>query len=120
MKHHMRLNPGPFAGIKSGAQQIESRLNDEKRQQIRIGDEIEFADRESGETFVARVIELLRYPTFDELFSSQSPQMFGGENQQELLDAVYKYYSPEDEQHFGVIGIKLQVLPATNLDAERP
>ncbi len=115
MKHYMHLNPQPFAGIKSGVQQIESRLNDDKRQQIKVGDDIEFTDRAGGETFVAQVIELLPHPSFEELFNSQPPQAFGGETKQELLDAVYKYYSHADEQRYGVVGIKLQVLPATQL-----
>lgn len=111
----MRLNLRPFENIRNGTQTIESRLFDEKRQQIKVGDDIELVARDNGENFVARVTALLVQPTFNELFSSQPPHLFGGETKQELLEAVFKYYSPEDEKNFGVVGIKLQLInPATN------
>ena len=43
MKHEMKLQPNPFFQIKNGQKTIEVRLNDEKRQQLKVGDEIEFS-----------------------------------------------------------------------------
>ena len=45
----MKLNPAPFAMIKSGKKTIELRLFDEKRQQIKAGDAIEFTNTANGE-----------------------------------------------------------------------
>jgi ASC-1-like (ASCH) protein len=45
MKHEMRLHDGPFKLIKAGSKTIELRLYDEKRQEIKVGDEIEFTSR---------------------------------------------------------------------------
>ena len=42
MLHKMKLNEDPFERIKNGTKTIEFRLFDEKRQQIKIGDQIEF------------------------------------------------------------------------------
>ena len=42
MLHHMNLQPGPFRKVKSGEKTIELRLNDEKRQRVAVGDQIEF------------------------------------------------------------------------------
>lgn len=42
MIHNMKLNPEPFELISSGQKTIELRLNDEKRQRIKISDEIIF------------------------------------------------------------------------------
>ena len=42
MKHEMKLNNGPFERIKNGTKTIELRLNDEKRQLLKIKDLIEF------------------------------------------------------------------------------
>ena len=36
MKHEMKLNNGPFERIKNGTKTIELRLNDEKRQLLKI------------------------------------------------------------------------------------
>ena len=41
MKHEMKLNNGPFERIKNGTKTIELRLNDEKRQLLKIKDLIE-------------------------------------------------------------------------------
>ena len=43
MLHKMKLNESPFERIKNGKKTIEFRLYDEKRQQIKIGDKIEFS-----------------------------------------------------------------------------
>ncbi|HHX58892.1 MAG TPA: RNA-binding protein, partial [Candidatus Moranbacteria bacterium] len=40
--HKMKLATTPFEKIASGNKVIESRLYDEKRQQINLGDQIEF------------------------------------------------------------------------------
>ena len=41
-KYNMKLMPKYFECIKSGTKRIELRLNDEKRKNIAIGDEIVF------------------------------------------------------------------------------
>jgi ASC-1-like (ASCH) protein len=43
MLHQMKLQPNPFEQIKNGSKTLELRLNDEKRQLIKVGDEIEFS-----------------------------------------------------------------------------
>lgn len=42
MLHQMKLKSEPFYKIKSGSKIIELRLNDVKRQQVQVGDFIEF------------------------------------------------------------------------------
>ena len=49
MKHEMKLNNGPFERIKNGTKTIELRLNDEKRQLLKIKDLIEFTNRTNNE-----------------------------------------------------------------------
>ena len=43
MEHEMKLQPEYFDFILNGTKRIEIRLNDEKRQQIKIGDTIKFS-----------------------------------------------------------------------------
>ena len=43
MIHKIKLNESPFERIKNGTKTIEFRLYDEKIQQIKIGDQIEFS-----------------------------------------------------------------------------
>ena len=63
--HEMNLQPSYFDFIKDGTKRIELRLFDEKRQQIQLGDIIEFTKSEDDK-FKAEVIGLLRYNSFND------------------------------------------------------
>lgn len=79
--HEMRLHSRPFGRIKEGRQVIESRLNDEKRQQIEVGDHVVFALRpDFVEKVEAEVTEIIHAPTFRELFLSHPLTEFGIED----------------------------------------
>ena len=59
MIHKMKLNENPFERIKNGTKTVEFRLYDEKRQQIKIGDKIEFSKLpDLQEKLLVDVIEL--------------------------------------------------------------
>ena len=59
MLHKMKLNESPFNRIKNGTKTVEFRLFDEKRQQIKIGDKIEFSKLpDLQEKLLVDVIEL--------------------------------------------------------------
>jgi ASC-1-like (ASCH) protein len=107
----MKLAAGPFNKIVNGEKTIELRLFDEKRQQLALGDEIVFSENEHPEhTVRTRVKGLLRYPSFKELFSELDPGLFGCESQDLLLAEVRQFYSTEDEQKYGVVGIEIEVV----------
>lgn len=108
--HQMKLQPLPFSQIKEGSKTIESRLNDEKRQLINIGDQIEFLlANDESQKVLTRVVDLHKFKTFPKLFSSFAPEEFGGKDQDDLM-GIYKYYSKEDEEKYGVVGIEIKVL----------
>ena len=111
MQHYMQLSVEPLAQIATGAKVIESRLYDEKRQQVALGDEIEFcANGNLGQKVKTRVKGLLRYPTFTELFADHEPSLFGGESRESLLFQIRQFYPPEDEAKYGVVGIRIEVI----------
>ena len=110
-KHQMKLATEPYNNIALGRKVIESRLFDEKRQQITIGDRIVFSENDKPENSVTTVVKgLLRCQTFQELFADHDLALFGEESRDFLLDQVKQFYSDEDEQKYGVIGIRLQLL----------
>lgn len=55
----MKWNNGPFELIKNGTKTIELRLNDEKRQLLKIKDLIEFTNRTNNEKNVSWNRELI-------------------------------------------------------------
>ena len=106
----MKLAGPPYRKIEAGTKVIESRLFDEKRQSIAIGDTIEFQlNPNHAESVSAKVIALLRYPSFDALMSDFPAALFGGESKEELLSEIHQFYSSEEEGKFGVIGIKIEL-----------
>ena len=107
MLHKMKLNESPFERIKNGTKTIEFRLYDEKRQQIRVGDKIEFSKLTNlQEKLLVDVVELYRENTFENLFRKLYT------NEEEIMTktkAMYNIYSPEKEQQYGVLGIKIKI-----------
>jgi ASC-1-like (ASCH) protein len=95
----MRLHPGPFERIKSGAKKVECRLNDKKRQQLAVGDTLVFESRGDAE-MVERTITALRiFLDFESMFEKYP---------EERINDVYQYYTPKDEQKYGVVAIELK------------
>jgi ASC-1-like (ASCH) protein len=110
MVHEMKLQPSPFEKVKRGTKTIEVRLNDEKRKQVRVGDEIVFSlIADPAQKVRTEVLELLPFPTFQELFAAFPPEQYGGTSKDEYA-AMYKYYPREEEEKYGVLGIKLRYL----------
>lgn len=108
--HTLQLAAAPFSAIVSGKKVIESRLYDKKRQAIQIGDTIVFTNRESpGQTISVIVTDLLRYDTFHELFSSTPSAKFGSKSVEWLDAQINMFYSPEDQQKHGVLGIEFNI-----------
>jgi ASC-1-like (ASCH) protein len=109
--HSLQLATTPFNAITSGQKVIESRLYDEKRQLIQIGDTIEFTNREAPDQKVlVRVIGLLRYETFHDLFSHNNPEKFGGESVEWLENQINEFYSIEEQKLNGVVGIEFELI----------
>lgn len=109
MIHKMKLGREPFIKIKNEEKIIESRLFDEKRSMINIGDEIEFTCNENQiEKILTKVIALYRYKSFEELFSDFPSAYFGENSKEELLKEIEQFYSKEEQDKYGVVGIKIK------------
>lgn len=111
--HHMKLNPTPFEQIKSGAKTIELRLFDEKRQTIKEGDTIVFSNTDTGETLYTTVLRLHRFDTFAALYQAL-PLLSCGYTKETVASAhpsdMEQYYSAEEQQRYGVVGIELSLI----------
>jgi ASC-1-like (ASCH) protein len=103
----MRLHPEPFSQIINGLKNVESRLYDDKRRNIHIGDEIVFVYRESGEKVLVKVVALHICEDFKSLFDLLPIKTFGAESVEGLY-SVRDYYKAEDEEKIGVIGIEFE------------
>lgn len=109
-EHTMKLNPEPFAMIKSGMKTIELRLLDEKRAKIKPGDVIFFTNTYDGEKISTTVIKLHCFNNFEELYKTlpllQCGYTFDNVDKAKSSD-MEKYYSKEEQRKYGVVGIEL-------------
>lgn len=109
MTHKMNLQDKYFDFIKNGTKRIELRLNDEKRQQIKIGDSIEFSNEKYK--FTTKVIGLLKYQDFKTLFNDFGIEILADKTmtKEELLGILSEFYTPEKQEKFGVLGIRVEL-----------
>ena len=107
----MNLRPKYFDFIKDGTKRIELRLYDERRRSIQLGDIIEFA-KSDDEKFKAKVVGLLRYNSFANLFEDFDISILADSSmtKQELLEVLGEFYSEEKQAEFGVIGIRIKLI----------
>ncbi len=107
--HYMKLHNAPFNLIKSGTKTIELRLNDLKRQKIKVGDLIEFTNRVTDEKMLVRVVDLIKFNSFSDLYKNFSKVSMGYREDEEANPSDMElYYSLEEQEKYGVLAIKIE------------
>ncbi|MFA6461882.1 MAG: ASCH domain-containing protein [Candidatus Woesearchaeota archaeon] len=112
MKHEMHLDPLPFDEMSSGLKIIESRVNDEKRQKVKVGDIIEFSKRpEDKDKIEVRVLEIHQYTSIKDLVNSTPLEYWGPrfKSKEQLLQGSWHYSDEEIKKH-GLLAIKIKKL----------
>ena len=89
MKYNMKLNNEPFNLIKNGTKTVELRLN--------------------GEKLSVDIINLHKYPSFEELYK-HFDKVDMGYNKDEPAEPkdMEAYYSKEEQDKYGVLGIEIR------------
>lgn len=111
MLHQMKLNEEPFRKIQNGTKTIELRLNDEKRQNVRVGDFIGFSlvgdERKQLQT---RVTGLHTFGSFQELYAALPKEQLGfAADETPDPGHMEQFYSKEAQEKYGALGIELRV-----------
>ena len=90
----MKLNNEPFNLIKK---------------LFNIGDEIEFTNITNGEKLFVDIINLHKYPSFEELYK-HFDKVEMGYNKDEPAESkdMEAYYSKEEQDKYGVLGIEIR------------
>ena len=113
MQHEMKLQPEYFNFILNGTKRIEIRLNDEKRQLIKLGDTIKFMkEPELEEFFDAKVVGLLRYNYFEDMFKDFDISVLSDKSmtKEELINVLEQFYTKEKQEQYGVLGIRIELI----------
>lgn len=113
MIHEMKLQPKYYNYILNGTKRIEVRLYDEKRSQIKIGDTIKFLkEPELKESFNVKVIGLLSYNSFKEMFEDFDISILSDKSmtKEELISVLEEFYTKEKQEQYGVLGIRIELI----------
>ncbi len=109
--HNMRLWPNPFNSIKEGVKTIEMRLNDSKRQNIKVNDLIIFENIETSEKLEVVVQELKVFQTFADLYTNYDKLSLGyADNEEAIPSDMEQFYTKKDIAKYGVLAIKIKVI----------
>ena len=112
MKYIMKLNPKYFEYMKNGTKRVEIRLNDEKRRNIKIGDEIIFQkEPELKEEISTQIVNLIVRRNFRELIKDLDVSEYSdkSESEEKFLKDLYRFYTKEQEEKYGVVGIQIEM-----------
>ena len=113
MIHEMKLRPEYYNFILNGTKRIEIRLNDEKRQKIQLGDKIKFLkEPDLTESFDAKVVGLLRYQSFEEMFNDYDISTLADQSmtKEELISILEQFYTKEKQKKYGVLVIRIDLI----------
>lgn len=113
MTYEMKLKDKYFNLIKDGKKIYEIRLNDEKRQQINVGDIVVFKKEPNLVEKIDTIVnDLIHFKSFEEMANALPFEKVGFLNRtvEEVVDAYHEFYSEEDEKKYGIVAIKVNVL----------
>ena len=111
MEHILKLSPKYFEYMKNGTKTIEARLNDDKRKNIRIGDFIVLKKKpELIEEIHTEVVDIIHKDSFERLIDRLDISMYSdaSETKENYLNDIFHFYTKEEEQKYGVVGIKVK------------
>ena len=111
--YDMKLQKEYYNYIKNGTKRIEKRLNDEKRQQLKLHDIIRFHLLDNENEYIeVKVIGLLHYKNIETLIANNDMRLLTKDNMQELeLISIFNNIYPKNEQKkYGVLGILFEII----------
>lgn len=111
MKYTFNLNDGPFRLIEKQKKTIELRLYDERRQKLKINDEIEFINTLNAEKRLHAVIKnIFVFDNFEALYQSLPLDKCGYDDisKASYLDML-EYYPQDLQDRYQVVGIEIEL-----------
>ena len=108
MEMIVHLHPDIFELVKNGKKDVEVRVNDEKRQKLKIGDKLIFLKRpEEVEKIEATVIDLKYFKSFKEVSDYYSMERIHRPEltKEEYINDMQRFYSKEEQEEYGIVCI---------------
>ena len=115
-QHIMHHDDAPYAAIAAGKKTMELRVNDVKRQGVKVNDTIQFVLRsDKTKTLLVRVTERVEAPTFDQLVKQTPAARLGVDaiGAATLALRLNRAYGPAEQKQFGCVGLGFSLLSAS-------
>ncbi len=112
-KFNMKLMTKYFDCIQKGSKRIELRLNDKKRKNLKVGDEIVFEELTDHPRYIkTEVIELYYDSNFEDLINRFDVELLASKDtsKEDLVSTLNSIYSKEKQNQYGVVGIRIKVM----------
>jgi len=108
MEMIFHLHPDIFDLVKDGKKDVEVRLNDEKRQQLSVGDKLVFLKRPDEVEKIEAIVKELKYfnnfnevADYYEMERIHQPQL----TKEEYVQDMQRFYSEDEQKKYGVVCI---------------
>lgn len=119
MKYVMNSNYISFNKMKNGERSVEVRLFDKKRQQLKIGDIIEFVNIETKEKLLTQLKGIAIFENFSDMVDYLTPQLLGYPNKEELILRFERLYPVDMVARFNIVGLFIKNINADLLEIVR-
>lgn len=107
MNVDMNLSQKYFTLLKNGFKDIEVRLLDEKRADLKVGDKIIF--RNLNDTILTTVLNIKIYDSFNDLINNISLERIGlSEPKECALSELYSIYPKEKLKEYKILAIEIK------------
>lgn len=102
----------PFKKIKNGKKTVDLRLNDLRRNNIKVGDKIVFRLNNSNKQVLARVIDCKKFADFPDLVKYYGREKCGflKKTIEQASAIMRKFYKEEEIKELGVIGFEFELI----------
>ena len=107
--YHMHVKQHYFDLLETGSKSVEFRLNDAKRQCIKVGDKVRFVCQNDRSRFVVLTVSgILVSSAFETLITKIDHNLLGGISPQQQLKELEEIYDSASVQKYGVIALMLE------------
>ncbi|MCQ2570953.1 MAG: ASCH domain-containing protein [Candidatus Saccharibacteria bacterium] len=109
----IHLDPEIYEQVANGTKNVEARVNDEKRQQLKAGDVIEVLKRpDEVESLKVKITDLKYFKDFSELADNYPIERLYSPSftKEEYVALFPKFYSDEEINKYGTVAIEFEVV----------
>ena len=103
----MHLESEIYDLVINNIKDIEIRINDDKRRKLKIGDIITIINRSNNDTIKVKITNLEYFSSFNNCINNYNLNRLYNDKitKEELLNLLYKFYTKDDEEKYGVVAI---------------